>query len=100
MIELDLDREDLACAGLRLADDEWRFPRPSLLDVLGPAPKATSAFKETDVRRVIKAIQAAGLEVVGVTVTKDGAIDVRTVKEEKHDDEFSNDEIIRRLRSK
>jgi hypothetical protein len=55
-----------------------------------------STFKETDVRRAIKAVQAAGLAVIGVSITKDGAIDVRTSKE-KHDDEFCNDEAIRRL---
>jgi hypothetical protein len=59
--------------------------------------KAT--FKETDVRRAIKAVQAAGLEVLGVAIGKDGAIEVRTGKEEKSDDEFCNDEIIRRLRN-
>jgi hypothetical protein len=56
-----------------------------------------SAFKETDVRRAIKAVQAAGLEVLSVAITKDGVIDVRTGKEEKHDDEFCNDEILKRL---
>jgi hypothetical protein len=58
-----------------------------------------STFKETDVRRAIKAVQAAGLEVLGVAITKDGAIDVRTSKEEKRDDEFCNEEILRRLRN-
>jgi hypothetical protein len=100
MIEIDLDRETLDCLGLRRADDEFadwlRSMRPSLPDVLGPAPRVTSTFKETDIKRVIQAAQAAGLEVLGVVVTKD-AIEVRTAKEEKRD-EFSNDEIIRRLR--
>jgi orotate phosphoribosyltransferase len=57
-----------------------------------------STFKGTDVRRAIKAIQAAGLEVLGVIIAKDGTIDVRTGKEEKHDDPFSSDEMIRKLR--
>jgi hypothetical protein len=57
------------------------------------------AFKESDVKRAIRAVQAVGLEVLGVSITKDGAIDLRTGKEEKSDDEFSNDEILRRLRN-
>jgi hypothetical protein len=100
MIEIDLDRETLDCLGLRRADEESWWPpgvsRPSLLDVLGPPPRAPSAFKETDIKRVIQAAQGAGLEVLGVVVTKD-AIEVRTGKEEKYDDKFSNDEAIRRL---
>jgi hypothetical protein len=57
-----------------------------------------STFKETDVRKAIKAVQAAGLEVIAVVIGN-GVIDVRTGGKEKHDDEFSNDEILKRLRS-
>src|SRR5262249_51898219 len=97
MIEIDLDRETLDCLGLRRADEERWVPydRGAFMRSLPASPKATG---ETAILRIIKAVQAAGLEVIGVTVTKDGAIDVRTAKEEKHGDEFSNDEIIRRLR--
>jgi hypothetical protein len=39
-------------------------------------------FKETDVRRAIRAVQAVGLSVTGIKIFKDGAIVVQSGKEE------------------
>ena len=69
MIEINLDAEDLACAGLRLASpDDWYPPRLSLLDALGPAPKA----KRTR-RASIKQIEKeTGRVVTAITISPDG----------------------------
>jgi hypothetical protein len=71
MIELDLDRETLDCLGMRLVrpdDDDWYPPRPSLLDVLGPAPKEKRVRRAT-VKQVEK---ESGRTVTAVTVSPDG----------------------------
>jgi hypothetical protein len=69
MIEIDLDAEDLACLGMRRANDEWSFPRLSLLDALGPAPKAKHARRPT-----IKQIEReSGRVVTSVAVAPDGS---------------------------
>jgi chitinase len=46
-------------------------------------------FTESDVRRAIEAIQAMGLNVVGVVIGKDGAIEVRVGKEKRESRAFS-----------
>jgi hypothetical protein len=53
------------------------------------------AFKETDVKRAIRAVLATGLDVLGVVIGKDGAIDVRVSKEKQS---VRRDEIIKKLR--
>jgi hypothetical protein len=55
------------------------------------------AFKETDVRRAIRAAQATGLDVTGFEVGKDGAIRVLTGKETKPE-AVNHDEIVNRLK--
>jgi hypothetical protein len=40
-------------------------------------------FKETEVRRAIRAAKAAGLSVTGVTISKDGAIVVQSGKQDQ-----------------
>src|SRR5262245_45532866 len=98
MIEIDLDHETLDCLGLRRADEERWVPydRGAFMRSVPASPKATG---EAAILRIIKAVQAAGLEVLGVTVMRDGAVDVRTAKEEKQDDEFSNDEILTKFKN-
>jgi hypothetical protein len=67
MIEIDLDRETLDCLGLRLAGEEPLFPRLSLLDALGPAPKAKR-------RPTVKQIEKeSGRTVACLTVAPDGS---------------------------
>jgi hypothetical protein len=70
MIEMDLDRETLDCLGLRrVGDDEWTFPRLSLLDALGPAPKAKRARRPT----ISQIEKETGRVVTAVTVAPDGS---------------------------
>jgi hypothetical protein len=69
MIEMDLDRETLDCLGLRLANEEqWFPPRPSLLDALGPAPKAKRT-RRASIKQVEK---ETGRVVTAVTIAPDG----------------------------
>lgn len=42
--------------------------------------RTPASFKQTDVVRAVKAVQAAGLEVVGVEAAPDGTIRVLTSK--------------------
>ena len=70
MIEIDLDAETLACLGMRRVDEEqWFPPRPSLLDVLGPAPKA----KRTHRASIQQIAKQAGLTVVAVVEMAGGS---------------------------
>jgi hypothetical protein len=77
MIEMvDLDREDLRCAGLRLADDEWDWRRlvhdieGSRLELWPAAPPEAPKRRErnptlqSQVRQLLKATRAAGFPVI------------------------------------
>lgn len=79
MIETQLDREDLACAGLRRVDDDG-WPRSDLGEALAkpPTPKRRERKPtlESQLRQVWKAAQAAG---VPVTVSIEGAAGKVTV---------------------
>jgi hypothetical protein len=69
MLEIDLDAEDLACLGMRLADKESWLPRLSLLEAFGPAPKSKRARRAT-----IKQIEKeSGRVVTIVTDSPDGS---------------------------
>jgi hypothetical protein len=74
MIEMDIDRETLDNLGLRRADEESWWPpgvsRPSLLDVLGPAPKA----KRTRRPSISQIEKESGRIVTAITIGLDGAI--------------------------
>src|SRR5262245_10593809 len=69
MIEIDLDRENLDCLGLRRADEEPWFPRVSLLDALGPAPKAKRARRPT----IPQIEKESGRIVTAITIAADGS---------------------------
>jgi hypothetical protein len=50
-----------------------------------PHSRPPSAFRQRDVTRAVKAVVAAGLQVVGVKVSVQGDIEVVTGDEQSHD---------------
>jgi hypothetical protein len=81
MVDIEINREDLACAGLRRANDEWRFeplgrpegfmvPNPG--DLAPPAPLPECIDQDI---AVVRAAIAAGLSIRSATI---GGVDLGT----------------------
>jgi hypothetical protein len=91
MIE-QLNGEDLACAGLRLANDDWG--RLDVSDAKALAPSAPPKRRrrpslESQVRQVLKASRAAGVPVVITIEGPAGKVMATPVKTAVADSDFN-----------